>query len=295
MREGAWGTNPQAYARWMAGAAKPPRGFDAAWPDAVLARQAAYRQWLASYGLGALLPSMDRHARLGYRVSLDLGLEAPLHIVGLDSAWLAGDDHDSGNLRLTDEQVGRLLTDNGAPLPGWSIALVHHPLTDLADGRDAQWLLTEHGVSLLLHGHLHDPEIFRWVTPASSLHVSAAGSLYEHDRFPNSLQVLDLHLPEHQLVEPRQLWARSWSARGHWHSDDSLYPGSIAGKLALVTVTEPDMPFTPGEFIGREAELDQLRRALLPEHGRSIKPTLLCCSIEGMAGVGKTRLAEHFI
>ena len=295
MRQGTWEINPQVYSRWMADAAKPPRGFDADWPDAVVARQAAYRQWLVSYGRECLLPSKDRHARLGYRVTLDLGLEAPLHIVGLDSAWLAGDDHDNGNLRLTDEQVGRLLTENGAPLPGWSIALVHHPLTDLADGREAQRLLTEYGVSLLLHGHLHDPEIFRWITPATSLHVSAAGSLYEHDRYPNSLQVLDLHLPERQPVEPRRLWARTWSARGHWHNDDSLYPGSVAGKLALVAVTEPDTPFTPGEFIGREAELDQLRRALLPEYGRPTRPTVLCCSIEGMAGVGKTRLAEHFI
>ena len=35
---------------------------------------------------------------------------------------------------LTDEQIGRLLTERGRKLSGWSIALVLHPLAELADG-----------------------------------------------------------------------------------------------------------------------------------------------------------------
>lgn len=299
MRDGAWEVSPQAYARWLAGG-RAPRGFDAAWPDALLRRQAAYRDWLDAAGLSAQRPEHGPHGRFGYRISLDdLGLEAPLHVVGLDSAWLAGDDDDAGKLRLTDEQVVRLLTDErGERLPGWTIALVHHPLSDLADGREAQRLLSEFGVSLLLHGHLHDAEVSRWTTPAASLHVSAAGSLYETDQFPNGVQLLDVQLPKGRPIEPRQLWARCWSGRsgrGHWHNDDGLYPGSVGGKLRLVPPDPPDHPFTPGKFIGRDDELAKLQRALLPEDSSTRRPTVLCCAIEGMAGVGKTRLAEHFI
>lgn len=197
-----------------------------------------------------MLPERGSHGRLGYRVSLDLGLVAPLNVVGLDSAWLAGDDNDDGKLRLTDEQVGQLLTNQGSLLPGWSITLVHHPLSELADGREAQRLLTEYGVSLLLHGHLHDAEIARWTTPAANLHISAAGSLYEHDHYPNSVQVLDLRLPPRQPIEPLQLWARGWSVRGHWHNDDSLYSGSVAGKVTLMAEAPPALPFIPSQFIG---------------------------------------------
>ena len=296
LREDAWRANAQEYSRWIAGGGAPPLGFKASWPDAVLTRQGAYRAWLELMGLQALHPERSPHKRLGYRVSLDLGLEAPLHVVGLDSAWLAGDNYDQGNLRLTDEQIARLLRDDqGDRLPGWTIVLVHHPLSDLADGREAQRLLSEFGVSLLLHGHLHDAEVSRWTTPAASLHVSAAGSLYETDRYPNGVQLLDVRLPKGRRIEPRQLWARGWSGRGHWHNDDGLYPGSVGGKLRLVPPDPPDHPFTPGQFIGRDDELAKLQRALLPEDSSTRRPTVLCCAIEGMAGVGKTRLAEHFI
>ena len=59
--------------------------------------------------------------------------------------------------------------------------------------------------------------------------VSTAGCLYEHDHYPNSVQVIDLRLSPRQAIEPHQIWARSWSGRGHWHNDDSLYSGSVAG------------------------------------------------------------------
>ncbi|MET3133123.1 tetratricopeptide (TPR) repeat protein/predicted MPP superfamily phosphohydrolase [Oxalobacteraceae bacterium GrIS 1.11] len=295
LRTGAFDIDRTVFSRWIAGGdGKPPRGFKDAWRGKVLERQAAYRQWLASMGLHAMLPG-GAHPRLGYRVSLDLGLDAPLHIVGLDSAWLAGDDNDAGKLRLTDEQLGRLLTDQGAALQGWSIALIHHPLTDLADGSEVIGLLSKFGVSLVLHGHLHDSAIARWTTPSARLHISAAGCLYEDNRYPNSMHVLDVYLPTGKLIEPRQLWARTWSGRGHWHNDDSLYPGSVNGKLALLAQAEPAIPFIPGQFIGREKELDEICNALLPKAGIPNKPTALCCVLEGMAGVGKTRLAEHFV
>lgn len=51
------------------------------------------------------LRSAALHLRLGYRETLRLpGKPFAVHIIGLDSAWMAGDDNDSGRLWLTDDQ-----------------------------------------------------------------------------------------------------------------------------------------------------------------------------------------------
>jgi 3',5'-cyclic AMP phosphodiesterase CpdA/tetratricopeptide (TPR) repeat protein len=300
LRNGAWEISSAALAAYLLPGGRVPRGFDPAWPDQVLARQAAYQHWLTTQGFRHLLPANGPHGRLGWRTTLTLGAgDLPLHLIGLDSAWLAGDDDDSGKLRLTEEQIGRLLhTDDGQPLPGPKIALLHHPFSDLADGRDAQRRLAEFGVQLVLHGHLHDAELARWETPSQGLHTAAAGCLYEHDRFPNSLQLLELDLAGPDL-RPARLWARCWSARGHWHNDDGLYPDSNAGRLDLLPAPPPpplDLTLTPSTFIGRNTELAALCAALLPAtEGVTVRPTLLCCAIDGMPGVGKTRLAEQFV
>jgi Calcineurin-like phosphoesterase len=285
----------QGLSRWMVGA-KPPFGWDETWRDAVLARQQCYRDWLDAIGLAHLHPQRSPHGRLGYRVSLDIGLEAPLHIVGFDSAWLAGNDADASKLRLTDDQIGRLMTgDDGKRLSGWSIGLIHHPLTDLADARDAQRLLGDYGLGLLLHGHQHDANIETWADPQRTLPVLAAGCLYEHHRYPNGLLVIDVELPAAQSLRPLQAWARTWSPRGFWHDDNGLYRGANNGRLRLAPETSEPLRLTPGHFIGRSDELDALRKALLPDDSAARKPTVVCCAIEGMPGVGKTRLAEEFV
>ena len=297
LRAAAGQVDQTKFARWMTGGAKP-FGFDESWRDAVLSRQAAYRQWLIEMDLSALHPQNSAHGNLGYRKSVDLGLGAPLHVIGLDSAWLAGDEQDAGNLRVTDEQIGRLLTDSGATLQGWKLALVHHPLHNLADSDTAESRLAEFGVSLLLHGHLHKPKVGRWVPAglgAQALNVSAAGCLYEHDRYPNSMQVLDLQLQADHRVVPCQVWFRSWSKNGHWHSDDSRYVGSEGGKLALVSAPAVQTSFVPGQFVGRAEALQQVVSALIPNGSMNTTNTNRCCVLEGMPGIGKSRLAEHFV
>ncbi|MBV8657860.1 MAG: tetratricopeptide repeat protein [Burkholderiales bacterium] len=294
VRAGAGRVDAREFGRWAMGSGLP-YGFDKSWHEAVLARQDAYRQWLVDIGLSTLVPGP--HGRLGYRVSVNLGLATSLHIVGFDSAWLAGDDNDSGKLWLTDEQIGRLLTDGGEHLSGWTLGLAHHPIGDLRDGAEARPLLAGYGLGLLLHGHLHCPAIERWSNPVGGLPISAAGCLYEHDRYPNSLQVLDIELGPDGQIQPVQIWARAWSKHGpgHWHDDNGLYPGSKEGRLQLkAPAVATHQTFIPGEFVGRQDELKQLCDALLPSVGQA-KPTFICCSVEGMPGVGKTRLAEHFV
>ena len=296
LRELQW-HDPQGLSRWMAGG-NPPFGCKPEWRDGIVHRQQAYRDFLTAADLPHLLPEHGPHPRLGYRCTLDLGMGAPLHIIGFDSAWLAGDDNDAGKLRLTDDQIGRLMTGtDGKALPGWSIGLIHHPLTDLADVRDAQRLLGHYGLGLLLHGHQHDPLIERWADPQTALHIFAAGCLYEHQRYPNGLLVVDVELPEAQPLRPRQVWARKWShRRSEWIDDDELYRSTRNGRLQLASDAIAPFTPTPGTFVGRTDELDQLRAALLPAvRGADTRPTVICCAIDGMPGVGKTRLAEQFI
>ncbi|TXH67469.1 MAG: hypothetical protein E6Q88_10510, partial [Lysobacteraceae bacterium] len=244
--------SPQAFSDWFAenppvaqsiGAPKRPKsraptGFKDAARDALLARQKAYRDFLMDANLPHLLPGQhdNPHPRLGYRRTLDFGFGAPLHIIGFDSAWLAGDDNDASKLHLTEDQIRRLMAGrDGKPLSGWSIGLIHHPITDLADGRDAQRLLGHYGLGLLLHGHQHDPVIERWADPQTGLHIFAAGCLYEHQNYPNGLLVVDVELPEAQPLRPRQVWARRWSRRrSEWINDDDLYTGTENGRLRLI-------------------------------------------------------------
>ncbi len=222
-----------AFARWLVRSHAAPRGMSAGLRECLLERTAGYRTWIA-HGLGRpdLLPTPSR-SQLGYRATRRFShLPFPVHVIGLDSAWLAGDDHDARKLRLTDEQILRLCTgDDGEHLTGLRIALVHHPLADLADGERARRLLQEHGVDLLLSGHLHDPEALEIATPDGRLRDLAAGCLYQHDRYRNGVTALTLDLDDAGRVCRIELRFRGWSDRGHWHDDDSLYRGSQGGRL----------------------------------------------------------------
>jgi hypothetical protein len=49
-------------------------------------------------GRPELAPRRSPQRRLGYRLSLWLpGLSQPIHVIGLDTAWLAGDDETAGS------------------------------------------------------------------------------------------------------------------------------------------------------------------------------------------------------
>ena len=146
----------------------------------ILERQRAFWDAVA-VGLGRpeLSPWSSPQPRPGYRQTVTLpGLARPIHVIGLDTAWLAGDDHDRGALWLTRDQVARLTAAEGAaPLPGLRIALAHHGLTDLADPAETHELLAGR-VDLLLHGHQHGPAGSVVRGSAHQLSVLGAGCLY---------------------------------------------------------------------------------------------------------------------
>jgi hypothetical protein len=163
-----------------------------------------------------------------------------IHVIGLDSSWLSGDDNDSGKLRLTEDQVMLLATNQGKPLGGFRLALMHHPLDELTDGSECRRLLADH-VDLLLRGHLHESEPHTWADPDRTLRQLAAGCLYEGDkgdRYPNSCHVVEATLDEHGRPLKYEIWFRGWAERGHWFNDDRLYSDSRNGRL-LWLVTPP--------------------------------------------------------
>lgn len=294
---------------WVSGGVTP-FGFDDGDREKILARSEAYRRWIVDeMGRPELDPTHSPHGRLGYRITLDaLGSPSafpfPVHIVGLNTAWLCGDDGDTGKLRLTDGQVGMLLEER---LPGYRLVLAHHRLTDLADGAECRRLIAERS-DLLLRGHLHEPDAELWSDPDRSLRENAAGCLYEHDRWPNSMQVIDVTLDSSGRPLRYDLWVRSWSKKGHWFDDSEPFEEMENGRLSLWTTdgknwdrrrtTEEEMDALRREceqrvFVERPAEMEQIRAALASSASGARR--CVVTSLEGMPGVGKSYLARKFI
>ncbi len=276
--------------RWMNGIGRVPLGFDDAWRTSVLDREQAYREWVRD----ALKRPDLAPDGLGYRASAPLPWPVPIHIIGLDTAWLCGDDADTGRLLLTENQVGRHATsENGDPLDGFRIALMHHPVSDLADSRDARRMLAEH-VDIVLRGHLHQTEIAEWIDPDRRLRELAAGSLYEGglaDTYGNSCHFVRVELDSKGRPIQGMARIRSFSPRGgHWFDDGGIYRESKNGRVTwswtppTSAKPNPFSPWTPradqcfgraGIFRRLEQAFDERRSVWLVGDSRIGKSTLL--------------------
>ncbi len=257
----------QDLSRWLAHDRGDFGGLTAQDRDAVAARQRAYRRWVShTLNRPELVPgsTAGSHPTLGYRASVRLPrLPFDVHIIGLDSSWLAGDDADAGKLLVTDDQVYyHTADDQGEDLSGLRLALLHHPLTDLADGGDVRRLLATRA-DLVLHGHLHELEASQFRSPQHALYQFAAGCLYEHDRYPNTCHVLTLQLDDAGALQAGDLWLRAWSNRGDtWFNDDGLYQGSSGGRLRWFGDKEmPQQPTgEPAPPVASPSAMDALSR-----------------------------------
>ncbi len=277
--------------RWMNGISPPPLGFEDSWKSAILDREQGYRAWVK----GQLHREDLVSDGLGYRAHVLLPGYLPIHIVGLDTAWLCGDDADAGRLLLTENQLGRHLTDDrGDPLPGLRIVLMHHPLHELADGASIKRLLADRA-DLVLRGHLHQTEVVEWIDPDRRLRELASGSLYEGglaDTYGNSCQFVRLELDSNLRPVEAMVRFRTFSPRaGHWFDDNSLYRESQAGRItwtfgAPVTHRQPNpfSPWTPrpdhcfgraGLFRRLETAFDERRSMWLVGDWRIGKTTIL--------------------
>ncbi len=260
----------------------------------ILDRQTNYRAWLRNIDRSELLPSV--HPHLGYRVAISLpdqGTAMRVHLIGLDSSWLCGDDNDAEKLRLSDTQIGRLCTsEEGDKLDGFRVALVHHPLDHLYDAEDARRYLGEH-VDLLLRGHRHQPNLSLWSDEEQRLRELAAGCLYEvdqADQYPNACTVIEVELDPRSHPVRYHVWFRAWSRKGHWYDDDSQYSGTRSGRITVgdrrheaVESGSWCLPYKlPDNYVSRGKDEEQLNAQLCP--GRTIV-------LWGTGGFGKTTLA----
>lgn len=282
-------------ARWMSGGDAPP-GFQAEWRRAVRRRLENYERWVKEDLRREDLLATE--TRLGYRATVDLpGVEAPLQVIGLNTAWMCGDDNDAGRLYILDHELMGLATDgDGRPLPGFRILLMHHPFEHLADGAQCRRLLDGH-VDLVLRGHLHNEEAETWSDPDRTVRQLAAGCLYEGwrgDQWPNACHVIAL---DPAAAAPEAVVRlRGWSARGgYWHDDNSLYKSAEDGRLSLrfpaararpgspafEAPANPWKPAVPPVFVGRELLMRKLRGAW--DQGRST-------SIVGDWRIGKSSI-----
>jgi tetratricopeptide (TPR) repeat protein/predicted phosphodiesterase len=296
--------------RWLCGG-DPPRGYRPELRHSVLARRATYHRWVEQHFGERLLPRIDAqtgqppqgHPNLGYRNSLTIGGHG-VHVLGLDSAWLAGDGGDARKLWLTHDQVLRASTNReGRALAGFRIALVHHPLAELVDGERSEELLAER-IDLLLHGHLHEAAVRTVHDPQRTFRIAAAGSLYERDTYRNGMQVIDVALDHDGWPRRYDVWFRSWSSRARaWRDDESIYARSQQGRVSWqveppAARPEPSRPPRlpvrvvyeyPGPVVkvlhGRAEQLAQLVSSLRD-------PAVRVTVISGRAGSGKTALVR---
>lgn len=229
--------------RWIHGVGESPPGLERVSPARILERTRAFWTWYGEYTGTSRVPRSD--CPLGYRVTLEPGqidgVNVPVHIVGLDSAWLCGEAKmttatvlkDQGSIRLTEEQVDAQIRDGEKPLSGFRIALVHHPLDQLADFHEVRRLLADDGVDLLLHGHQHAPLSMVTDEPNARLSVVAAGCLMEGDlgrKWPNGFSLIEVD-PE---TGGGTIEFLKWSSvsRG-WARGTDLYRDAPHGVLSL--------------------------------------------------------------
>jgi hypothetical protein len=287
--------------RWMAGLSRQtPLGFEDDWRDQILERQSAYRSWVRE-GLERpeLDPGKSSHGRVGYRTTLQLPwMPFPVHVIGLDTSWLCGNDADANHLRLTDSQVLSLASGtDGKPLPGLRLALLHHPFHELADGAHCRKLVSDF-TDFSLRGHLHRTEIQAGVFPDQQPRNFASGCLFEGDQadlWGNACQVLTLSLDDQGRPDRLDLRFRAFSSGGgHWYDDGSLYEKASGGRLSwtfprstptvrLSNLYDPWTPAVPPRFVGREDLLRRLEAAL--EERRSV-------SVVGDWRIGKSSLLQ---
>jgi 3',5'-cyclic AMP phosphodiesterase CpdA len=242
------GADLHAISRWMAGlATEPPSGVEATWGVRTLAREENYHRWVRE-GLQRpeLDPARSPHGNLGYRATLTiLPGGVPVHVLGLDTAWLAGDDSDAGRLLLTEDQFMTLATARGAPLDGLRLVLMHHPFHDLADADRMQTLFAGHA-DLVLRGHLHQSCMRTSTDLDRRLSEFATGCLYEGhcaDPLPIACQVLTLYGKSGEPALAGTNRFRAWSPKdGQWSDDGSLYRGSRAGRLDWSLAKPPEPP-----------------------------------------------------
>jgi 3',5'-cyclic AMP phosphodiesterase CpdA len=237
---------------WLRGSGGPPGGIERRARNRVLRRTASFWKGMEAFGRPGLGPTPPTF--LGYRRTIPPAafehFSLPVHIIGLDSAWLCGDEYDRGSILLTEEQVQAHIRDGDRPLEGLRIALVHHPLTELADYPGIRRLLGADGVDLVLHGHQHSSSALDTREPDASLRTLGASCLVEGDRgrqWANGFQLVEVFPSLDMRVHFRK-WEKDSK---HWTIGSDYYRTDSCGCITWPRVrTDPfnavEPPLCPG-------------------------------------------------
>ncbi len=147
-------------------------------------------------------------------------------ILQLNSAWASG--HREERLLVGEAQARQALEEAGDAF--LRIALVHHPIADLADvdrERLETLLGAPGGVHFLLRGHLHRSRAITNRTPDGQLTELAAGAVYTHGGYPKRYFLTETDLASGQARV--HFFGFSTEGRGFWAPDTKAYEGARDG------------------------------------------------------------------
>ena len=220
-------------------------------------------------------------------------------VVGLNSAFLAyGGDDDRQRLLVGESQVLDALAQvQGADL---TVALMHHPVDwllefDVWPVKSPLW----NQCHLVLHGHLHVPDIVLQISLAGSALIIPAGASYEGRNRANSYSLTRVDLDNRQATIYLRRWFEQYN---RWVADERVRGGIKQIDLPRDLAAHwqrPAPPIQPPEevqnFVGREQQIEELVNRLTKPESESTEPgrQLVIVGIVGMTGVGKSSLARH--
>ena len=234
-------------------------------------------------------------ARTGLRVRL----------LGLDTALLSANGDDRGKLQIGNKQISDGVIEPSIDAGEAVIALSHHPLHGgwLADEKQASaWLRSYAQVHL--HSQMHEAD-------AEALRLGGGSELVRVAATSRGFNVAAVVRTEGGVV--LRIWPRAWSEknkqflvdvdnaeRGQWFAEHALrldLGAPDAPQVARAPLVNDALFEGPGaapavtvpHFLGREAEMDALRRALVQD------VEAVCVVASGIGGIGKTTLVREFV
>jgi predicted MPP superfamily phosphohydrolase len=242
---------------------------------AVMRAQSNYRDWLKRYLPHQFAATHDKYA--DFQVTLP-GWVVPVHIVGIDSAWI---NAIMPNAALSEVQTAAL---ERHPRDGLTVAMMHHRPEQLMRPRDLDQCLDRMGAQVFLHGS--GPKGARSsVVWGKSGRVSSGVAMSTRSDEPMVFHVVDLVLDAAERSQCEEVLAYQWFKPSRsWIG----VPAASRDAPALPPTAEKPS----GVFVGRDAELAQLQDIFRPDKGRSRRAAR--CLLTGSAGVGKSAFAHHF-
>jgi predicted MPP superfamily phosphohydrolase len=154
-----------------------------------------------------------------------------ISILGLNSAWASAmnfdfeneEADDKGHLMLGEPQVDKAVELAAENNPDLVLALLHHPF-DWLKGFDCERTKTTicEECHLVLHGHLHESEIYTQISPEAEAVVLKAGTAYEKRDHKNGYSYVEVNLEDGTGVAHLRRYTSK--KRGYWIADTESHP-----------------------------------------------------------------------